>query len=1202
MFEELDQFLASDTFAKGKAKSTLKLKEGERREVCILFADVKGFTDLSEKLDHEEVQNLLDKLMQLFSARIKFYGGYVDKYEGDLVMALFGARVAREHDTERAILAALKMIEVLDQFNQLLKKKLQSDTQLEVRIGINTGWVTTGKVGEKREGDFTVYGSAVNLASRMEANAPVNRIMMPEKTMLMLKDAFEFDDHGEINVKGISEPISVFLVRGLKQEILNPWQTRRSAYVGREKELALLSEKYDLVKDRMAETEFLEYKPLVIGIKGEPGIGKSRLADEFLRSKPELPFYLHGTTPRITQPPFCMFTSMMRLHFGISQIEDRETTRQKLEAGLRELEEFLNNQGEIDGLRDMLPFIGRLLGVPYQDVRLELDPKELKPHLQTAIRYFLEAVAAKANFDNSPLVIVLEDLQWMDEPSAATFEFLMVTLNLEEKRKHKYFKHILILLNYRAEFKPSRQFKVDSDFQEIELKPVTESNAAELIESITGDIEIPEATLQEVMKKSAGNPFFIEEWINLILAIPESERGKDLHVPNTLHNLVLSRIDRLEKDVKLLLQKAAVIGREFFVKVLSEMEKKLERHRDISGQLEHLQSSFFIIPVTGAKISAYLFKQIITQEVAYDTLLIANRKILHRIAAEIIEDLFADDLKPHYANLGEHYEKAEITDKAIEYLKKAADYAGNHYQNELAIRLYDRLLDILDSDTTGGFKDVIIDTYQSRGLILRLIGEWKRAESDFDWALKLAEEIQDKKRIVVSLKSIAHQHCLKGKYTESMSFYKTIIEISNELEDNQGLCWAAGGIGNVHFFKGDFSKAVEYYNKQREISEELKSRKSLSQAVGNLGLAYTNLAEYTIAMEWINRQLEMSREVGNKFEAARALANMGHLYRHQDNYSDASKYYSESLKLSEELGDKHNVCNILGNMGVLLYSQGKLDVALEYYEKSLKISEELESKRDIANALFQMGVIHDNRGDSLSALKCFRRCLKIFEEFGAVKNVAFSTWRIGRFFHDQGDYFNATENYKKSLKIFRDIKDQDGVSWSLYGLGKAYLDQNEPDNALEHLNQALDVARELLLQKQLTWILLLKAKALYKCDKFTEAESTCKECQKAAKGIVDEKLHFKASLLMQRLQFAKAKTNIKKTKAIKTITDVLSQTDEEEHQAVLHYELWQMHNALNNPGKADNHRQEAISLYQELYQKQPKYEFKKRIEELEEGE
>jgi len=492
MFDELDQLLTSDLLDTTPKDEALELHEGERREVAVLFADMKGFTALSERLDPEQVRMILDKLLQLFTLCVRQYGGYVDKYEGDLVMALFGAKVASERDTERAIHAALQMLAKLKQFNALLAKNpMVHGVELGVRIGINTGLVTTGRVGAKREGDFTVYGDTVNLASRMESNAPVGRIMVPGETMRIVKEVFEFEDHGKIEVKGKSEPVSVFLVKGLKAKPVQRWHVKRSAYVGRDKELATLHEKYDVAMNRLKKTPgVLEEKPIVIGIKGLAGLGKSRLLYEFLKSKAETPGVpkrttgdsqdsqtetsvvrrtpgvsavsatLHGTTPRISQNPYCVFTSMIKDYLNISQIDSPQVVKEKLEAGFQALEADLNDEREVRDLRDILPIVGFLLGVKYDDVRLQLKGKELCSYLQTAIRYFLEATAAKANHSGFPLLVILENLQWLDEASWTTLDFLMLTLNLEEKRKQKYFKHLLFILVYRPEYSVPNAVKI----------------------------------------------------------------------------------------------------------------------------------------------------------------------------------------------------------------------------------------------------------------------------------------------------------------------------------------------------------------------------------------------------------------------------------------------------------------------------------------------------------------------------------------------------------------------------------------------------------------------------------------------------------------------------------------------------------------------------------------------------------------------
>ena len=582
MFEEFDQLLSSDVFKETQHAEIIELHEGERREVAILFADIKGFTALSEKLDPEQVRIILDKLLQVFTLCIKQYGGYIDKYEGDLVMALFGAKVASEQDTERAIHAALSMLEKLTQFNVLLAKNpMLKGIELGVRVGINTGLVTTGKIGEKREGDFTVYGDAVNIASRMESNAPVNRIMIPKDTMQRVKGVFDYEDRGEITVKGKSKPISVCLVQGMKVHPIQRWQITRSAYIGREKELAILAEKYDQATKHLPDLGVA--KPVVVGIKALAGLGKSRLIDEFLHSHREHICVLHGTTSRIVQNPYCVFTSLVKDHLNITYIDPPSVIKEKLETGFQRLATALHDDADIQRLQSMLPLMGYLLGIKYDDTRLQLEGKELQPYLQTAIRYFLEAVAAKANHVGLPLVVILEDIQWLDEASHATLEFLMNTLNLEALREQKSCKQLLFFLVYRPEYSIPQDVTTKATFSEIELHPLNESEAEQLILSMSHELELPPDVKHQLLEKSTGNPFYLEEWVYLISEMPHSPQTlEQIPVPKSLNALILSRIDRLEDDLKLLLQKAAVIGKEFFVEILAEIEKKLQHPEDIS--------------------------------------------------------------------------------------------------------------------------------------------------------------------------------------------------------------------------------------------------------------------------------------------------------------------------------------------------------------------------------------------------------------------------------------------------------------------------------------------------------------------------------------------------------------------------------------------------------------------------------------------
>ena len=242
-----DNIFTQDPLASVIEKKTIHLKEGERRTVAILFADLKGFTAMSEMLDPELVQSTIDKIMSVFTKVIKNHGGYVDKYSGDEVMALFGAKVASEVDTERAIRAGLQMLENLNKFNHYMKTQKEYsaiERPLAIRIGINTGLVTTGKIGEGREGDFTVYGDSVNLASRLESNAPINSILVPSTIQSMLPNQFEYSDMGHIKVKGKKKPISVYTVNGIKKTSSDFQTQYNTEFIGLKVELNFLLAKY----------------------------------------------------------------------------------------------------------------------------------------------------------------------------------------------------------------------------------------------------------------------------------------------------------------------------------------------------------------------------------------------------------------------------------------------------------------------------------------------------------------------------------------------------------------------------------------------------------------------------------------------------------------------------------------------------------------------------------------------------------------------------------------------------------------------------------------------------------------------------------------------------------------------------------------------------------------------------------------------
>ncbi len=1186
MFDELDQLFNSDIFAKKPAAATLTeetfhLDDGERREVAVLFADVKGFTAMSEKLDPEDVRRILDKLLQLFTVCIKNYGGYIDKYEGDLVMALFGAKMASEQDTERAVRAALDMLDKLMQFNAILQKNSRlTGIQLGLRIGINTGLVTTGRVGEKREGDFTVYGDSVNLASRMESNAPVNRIMLPREPMELVEHIFDFEFNGEIMVKGKSRPIAVYTVNGLRPTPLPRRLT--SAFVGRAAEIARLTQSYDALKSRLIpQSESMSpalqehsplmkpaqqsagdisYKPQMMGLTAQTGLGKTRLMEEWLKQleNADVPgtfgtstsaetsgqsagdvsiFSVRGQTPRYAQNSYCLWSAVIRDGFGIAPVDSAQNTREKLETGLRALAAEIADDFKGKNLPDILPLLGLLLGLKYDDPRLDLGPKELQPHLQTAIRYLLEALAVRANRQQQPLLVILEDLQWLDDASLVTLDFLTLTLNLEEKRQHLAPKQILFLLLYRPEFQPSPTVRLETDWRQLELAALNPDDAQHLIESMTHAIALTPELKQSLMSRSAGNPFYLEEWVRLFMA--QGADDDPAALPSSLKAVILSRIDRLGEESKLLLQKAAVVGRQFYGEILTDMEHKLKRQTRVPDVLQLLHQGDFIETLDHPRAAAYQFKHSLIQDVAYHALLVANRKILHRLAGEAVERAFADMLGEFYQELADHFVQAEMTAKALDYLTKAGDKACANYDNPRALTAYERLLHFIeqpldkpDADEQRRRQALKIDTLLKKHYIWQIIGRWQECRELGPEILRLAEAANDPERRMKSHRVI----------------------------------------GDVCRNQGQYDLCLQHFDQAVELAKALNDINGLSRAIGNKGIALLYKGELEQAVVCFREQLRAAQQTGDKNGIAHALGNMGNYFFQTNAVEDARKCFEKQLILYQTLNNKQKVARCSGNLGLIFHLQRDHQTALSYYTEYLMAGEEL----------------------------------------GNVADTAIAVGNLGTLYADSGDDIRALEAYHKNLVLARQLGDHRNLAMTFEKIAYIHFHRRELAEALEYYDQALTIGRQIGHKVGLCRYLIGKADVLTALNQWADAQPLCAEGRQLARELNDSEMCFRGEAISWRIDFRlrlTTQTPSEADPAIQRLKTMLTETEIPEELADLHFELWQIYRQGAElaqekstqavwQGEAQKHHREALRRYQEIYTTSKLLEFKNRLAEL----
>jgi class 3 adenylate cyclase/predicted ATPase len=894
----------------------LQLREGELREVAVLFADIRGFSSISNLFDAETIHKKMDEIMKIFSRCITFYGGFVDKYMGDGIMALFGAKQATEQDTERAIMAAIKMQQQLRLYNAMLNRLSGFETvELGVRVGINSGMVSVGKVGEDREGDFTVYGPAVNLASRMESNAPVNKIMLPYSTMKQVIRNFDFEPVGPKNVKGFDEPIDCYTVIGPKLDSSLHRRNHNTGYIGRETELATLQQ---ALTGLASNSSLLP----VIGIRGEAGLGKTRLVYEFELANQEQARFLHGACSALSPSPLNLFSSIFETLFRLQINENLPQKRQKLDAGFSRLLEGCNADDKAE-LQDIKPLIAFLLEIRSDDARLKQNGTDLLNHLSKAIDVLIRMIIRQSAINNKPLVIVLDDLHWVDEASAKVLENLCNKIANDASHPP-----LMLVLMYRLEYILPSYFGHLSQVQEIALKPLTADDIKTLIVSHTRDLTVPEDTLAKVIHLSEGNPFFLEEWCNYIEDLPEHEL-KDFPVPVNLHTLILSRLDKLPPALRMLLHKASVIGQEFFVEILKHIETRLHDPIDVDATLASLEGQALILKMLGFEYSSYFFKHITTREVAYQTLLAENRKMLHGLCGEAIEELYSERLNEFEFVLAEHFSKAELKEKACLYLEKAALQAARIYNNAQATELFGKLLTMLNPEQ----QQKKLEIRMKLADIQFLTGKWKLAVPEVKSILAEAEAIQANAVCFDAHRFLGitafYQRDMQAAFTQLSFGYNIAEQLKNPLL----LCIATSDLGNWYFQSGRFTEAREMQSKSLEMAIDIGDLQRQAKTLSNLGLICLEEQDFATAEEHFAQSLGIAQEHRLRKEESIALGNLGYTRILQHDYSSALPLLQQKLQIAEDMNDSLELLKVLGNMGNIYIELADKQTAKACYQR-----------------------------------------------------------------------------------------------------------------------------------------------------------------------------------------------------------------------------------------------------------------------------
>ena len=755
------RFTAEQTDASGAL-------EGERKTVTALFADIKGSTELEQDLDPEEARAIIDPALKLMIEAVRRYDGYVVQSTGDGIFALFGAPVADEHHPQRALYAALQMQEELRRYAAKLRQA--GNLPVEARVGVNTGEVvirsiTTG-AGHT---EYTPIGHTANLASRMQALAPTGSIAATEPTRRLAEGYFTFRGLGPTLVKGVSEPVNVYEVTGL-----GPLRTRlqRSAgrgltrFVGREREMEALLHAAELARDGRGQ---------IAAVIAEPGLGKSRLFHEFrARVGPEWMVLEAYSVSHGKASAYLPVIELLNSYFEIAPEDDGRRRREKINGRVLTLDR---------SLEDTIPYLLRLL-VGSEDVEIAREPTLARRRTLDSIKRLLLRESL-----NRPLMLVVEDLHWIDEETAALLNLLADSIATSQ---------ILLLVNYRPEH--THQWGSKTYYTQLRLDPLARESADAMLASLLGDAEELAPLKRLIIGRTEGNPFFMEEIVQALLDDGSLVRNGGTHltrsldalkIPPTVLAILASRIDRLPAEEKELLQTLAVMGRQFSLPIVQDVIASSEGELD--SMLSHLQLAEFIYEQPAPGTVEYTFKHALTQDVAYNSVLVERRKLLHQRIGEAIEKAAADRAADRAEELVHHFGRSGDARRIAEYTRIAGEQAINRAAYGEALERARQGLAALEEIKAGDERDQLeigLQILRAMGIDNTRGGSDPEVNTAYSRALQLAPRGASLEQKMTALWGLQNYHEQMVQPREAQKYAEQFIEVAKLSDDPR---WLASG-------------------------------------------------------------------------------------------------------------------------------------------------------------------------------------------------------------------------------------------------------------------------------------------------------------------------------------------------------------------------------------------------------------------------
>jgi adenylate cyclase len=1089
-----------------------------RKNVAVIFADVSGFTLLAEKLDPEEVRELINDCFSYITKPVYELEGTIDKYIGDCVMILFGAKYTHSDDVRRAVICALRMQELIRSFSE--DRLSTRGFQLNLSIGINYGLVVTGSIGNYFDKDYTVMGDIVNTAQRLQSNAERGTVLVSESVHIETKDMVNYSKSMEIVAKNKENPIRCYIPYGLHAGYS---MHNEVAFVGRDREMETLNSLYNSA---------INTGTRCVTVYGEAGIGKTRLLKEFISKT--------GSQVKKVWVD-CSASSHRKAYFLLSHIlmnvmnispEDLPAARKHR---LMSFVEYILNDMSEDDIQRNYDFLGLVLGFDrdheFQNILNAMGFNDIRKELLKQLGVFFSSLCRRQR-----LIVVVDDVQWGDENSLNILNDLSTTL-LDI--------NMVLFLTGRYETEDIRNIR-GSQQNMLKLEALGDKGTRSLLCRLLGCGKVDKSLLETVNRYTKGNPLFIREYAShmqrhggciIRQGIAYIENSVSDLLPGNIQSLILANLSSLDDDARTLLQVASVIGKEFSLSTAAALlDKDINLNESLKLPVQlNILSLKSVHTFSGEVERIFAFNHDIEREVIYNSILNRSKKEMHGKIGEYIEVRYMKDIENHYDVLCIHFARAGMEKKAAEYYYRSAVKYKGDFNLTASLEYYEKFLRVLEERGHAAADPRIVQAYRDIGHTYFITGSYDSALTYLAGAIEkasLTEDIYSAKIIMAGVYKeqglyeealqlldemeprLQPEDTLFGKLlqmkcnilrivgnTEALVLAKRSEKILLRTRDYHNLSETMNQAGILYFTRGEVENAVNYLTKALNYAQKVNNLAVMVRVSGNLGAIYHATGRISKARELFEKSIEISSKIFNRQGMISGNINLGILYMDKGTFNRAEELFHAALKISRETSSRLYECISLTNLGDVAYERGQGEKALEEYAQSLEIARELRLTVEEGVNYVGMARVRMSMGQYDEVPRLLQTAEEIFREAGEATYMSDCFRLQSVYAYSHGNIQGAMEYCDSAAATSEECKSDTKRLKAIRQKGSLLLETGRAEEAFRLIMESIRLAELLESEYEAAKGYYMLAQGYHKLFRQEEAERAMQKARDAAARI-----------------------------------------------------------------------------------------------------